>query len=126
MTATLERRLGAVEHCMGVETGPFADFSDADLLAAIEWLTMALGEDGSETLAREDEEEAKLRAFYAQPGMACSLDLEEGWRWSYQRGLALGWERSHSGGHCKKVTAVYAKPEQTRTRLTLPAATTWS
>ena len=46
---------------------------------------------------REDEEEAKLRAFYAQPGMACSLDLEEGWRWSYQRGLALGWERSHSG-----------------------------
>ncbi len=73
-----------------------------------------------------NEEEAKLRAFYAQPGMACSLDLEEGWRWSYQRGLALGWERSHSGGHCKKVTAVYAKPEQTRTRLTLPAATTWS
>ena len=38
------------------------------------------------------------------------------------------WEflRKRPMSHCKKVTAVYPKPEQTRTRLTLPAATTWS
>jgi len=97
MTATLERRLDAVERRMGVDTGPLADFSDADLLAAIEWITTALGEDSSATLAREDEEEARLKALYARPNGTSMLDLEEGWRWPHQRALALGWELSHPG-----------------------------
>ena len=97
MTATLERRLGAVEHRMRVGTGPFADFSDADLLAAVEWVIAALGENGRQTLAREDEEEAKLKAYYEQPDVASAPDLKEGWRWPYQRARALEWERTYPG-----------------------------
>jgi len=97
MTPTLERRLGAVERRMGVGTGPLADFSDADLLAAIEWISTALAEDGSETLARGDEEEAKLQAYYERPDVACRPDLEQGCRWPYQRARALQWERTSPG-----------------------------
>ena len=94
MTATLERRLGAVEHRMRVGTGPLASFSDVDLLAAVEWVIAALGENGRQTLAREDEEEAKLKAYH-EPDVAFAPDLEEGWRWPYQRARALEWERTH-------------------------------
>mgnify|MGYP000314171251 CR=1 FL=1 len=96
MTATLERRLGAVERRMGVGRGPLADFSDADLVAALEWIGTALGEGGSETLARGDEEEAKLKAFYGRPDVNHHPVLEEGWRWPYQRAQELSWERRPS------------------------------
>ncbi|MGD9511240.1 MAG: hypothetical protein AB7X49_22110, partial [Geminicoccaceae bacterium] len=66
MTATLKRRLGTIERRTGIGTGPLAHFGDADLLAAIEWVAATLGAAGSQTLARADEEEAKLRAFYAR------------------------------------------------------------
>ena len=97
MTATLGRRLGAVERRMGVGSGPFAEFSDADLLAAVEWIGTALGEGGSETLARGDTEEAELVNFHERSDVARRLDLEQGWRWPYQRAVALRWERSHQG-----------------------------
>ncbi len=97
MTATLERRLGAVERRMGIGTGPLAHFSDADLLAAIEWVGTALGESNSKTLARGDGEEARLKAFYERPDITCRPDLEEEWRWPYQRAHALRWERDHPG-----------------------------
>jgi hypothetical protein len=97
MTATLERRLSVVEHRMRVGTGPLANFSDADLLAAVEWVIAALGENGRQILAREDVEEAKLKAYYEQPDVAFAPDLKQGWRWPYQRARALEWERTHPG-----------------------------
>jgi hypothetical protein len=95
MTATLERRLEAVERRVDVGTGPFANFSDADLLAAVEWVIAALGENGWQTLAREDEEETRLRSFYARPDITHIPDLEQGWRWPYQRAQLLERERLH-------------------------------
>jgi hypothetical protein len=97
MTATLDRRLVAVERRMGIGSGPLANFSDADLLATVEWVIAALGENGRQTLAREDVEEAKLKAYYEQPDVAFAPDLKQGWRWPYQRARALEWERTHPG-----------------------------
>ncbi|MGD9508354.1 MAG: hypothetical protein AB7X49_07360, partial [Geminicoccaceae bacterium] len=119
MTMSLERRLGAVERRMGVGTGPLTDFSDADLLAAIEWVCTALGDAGSETLAREDEEEAKLKAHYERPDIARRPDIEEGWRWPYQRARALSWERrtSYAGPDSA------ATPEELQTKISAALAT---
>jgi hypothetical protein len=102
MTTTLERRLSAIERRMGVDTGSFSDFSDADLLAALEWLSTTLAEGGDqlaeESLAREDAEEAKLKAYYARPdvGRGQELAIEDGVRWPYLRARAIQWERSAS------------------------------
>ena len=85
---------------MGVAGRPFAHFSDADLVAAIEWMSNLLAEAGcgssSATIAREDAEEARLRAYYTRPDIARngSLELEEGVRWPYQRACALQQEKS--------------------------------
>lgn len=95
MTATIERRLSAVERRMGVETGPLADFSDADLLAAIEWATAALGGTSSDTVAHEDVEEARLKADYEHRDIAHRLKIEPGGRWPYQRARALWHERQY-------------------------------
>lgn len=94
MTTALERRLEVVERRMGVRAGPFADLSDADVIGSIELLSVALAEAGDpnarETLAREGEEEARLRSGEAR---GHDFQLETGWRWPCQRARARSWER---------------------------------
>jgi hypothetical protein len=95
MIRSLERRLAAVARRMDVANAPLAAFSDADLLGAIQWVCEQRAEAGSAsamaTLAREDAEEAKLRAFHIRSGVAaaCQLEIEDGVRWPYQRTRAL-------------------------------------
>jgi hypothetical protein len=102
--AALARRLAAVERRrMGAGGGPLARFSDADLLGATEWACERLAEAGvasaMATLAREDAEEARLKAFHTRPDIAaaCRLGIEDGVRWPHQRASALWREREHPG-----------------------------
>ena len=64
----MERRVGVVEKRLGVTGRPLEHFSDLDLLGAIEivsgTLVVAGNTDAAETLARQDAEEAALRAFW--------------------------------------------------------------
>ncbi len=90
----MERRVAVVEKRLGVTGRPLEHFSDLDLLGAIEivsgTLVVAGNTDAAETLARQDAEEAALRAFWERPDMAGSNFpvLEVGVRWPYLRARA--------------------------------------
>jgi hypothetical protein len=111
MTATLQRRLGAMEKRMGVDRGLFADFTDLDLLGALQWLGELLAADGdagaAAMLAAHDAEEGKLRSFHECPDVArvCAPDLEPDVRWPYLRARARYYEPSHSPGLASAASA---------------------
>ena len=83
----------------------------------MEWAGTALAEAGCELLevilARKDQAEADLRAYYTCPDVAasCSLEMEEGTRWPYPRAHALRWERGHPGPRSA------ARPEELRRKI---------
>ena len=97
MTATLERRLGAVEKRMGVSNRPLAALSDLDLLEAIRMLNERLAAEGNvdaiASPAQHDDEEARLRAYHERPDVARSGKpvLEDGARWPYLRARERYW-----------------------------------
>ena len=78
----------------GVDRGRLADFTDLDLLGAIQWCGERLAENGNAEsmamLAEHDAEEAQLRAFYERPDVAgrCKVQLEPNVRWPYLRARA--------------------------------------
>ena len=100
----MERRVGIVEKRLGVTGRPLEHFSDLDLLGALEivsgTLVVAGNTDAAETLARQDAEEAALRAFWERPDMAGSNFpvLEVGVRWPYLRARARWHEKSSGRG----------------------------
>ena len=111
MTGTLGRRLGAVERRMGVDRTPLGNFTDLDLLGAIQWVSELLAAQGAAdsiaTLAEHDAEEAKLRAFHERPDVAasCTVQLEPDVRWPYLRARARHWENGRHQGPASAQTA---------------------
>ena len=107
MTATLERRLGAVEKRMGVTNRSAGAAQRRRPDALLEWIYVHLAAQGdaeaaSRTLAAGDAEEARaprlLRASrYGRTARPSTL--EPGVRWPYLRARARSWEeRPHYRG----------------------------
>ena len=91
MTATLDRRLGAMEKRMGVTGNPLDQLSDADLDALLEWVHVHLAEQGNPgsiaELAAGDAGSAGSRSLRSGRTVDCATRARV--RWPYQRAEAL-------------------------------------